>query len=140
MAADFGFVVHAAQGNANELAAQGAGDGLAQRGLAHSRRSDETEDGPLQVALQLEDGQVFEHALLDFFQVVVVFIQDLLGALDVHLLRARLRPRQGRQPFQVGAGDGVLSGGNGNASQALQLALSLLLHLFGQAGIVNFLL
>ena len=97
--ADFGFVVHAAQGNANELAAQARAMDLPKEVLPTPGGPTKQRMGPLRSRFKLKDGQIFEHALLDFFQVVVVFIQDLLGALDVHLLRARLRPRQGRQPF-----------------------------------------
>ena len=52
MSADFGLVVHAAQRHAHELAAQRPRDGFAQRGLAHARRSDETQDRPLHTRLQ----------------------------------------------------------------------------------------
>src|SRR2546427_4954506 len=44
-AADFRLVTHAAQRHAHVLAARGLGDGLAQRGLAHARRSDQAQDG-----------------------------------------------------------------------------------------------
>ena len=47
MAADFGFVAHAAERHADELAAGGLGDGHAERGLADTRRSDKAEDGTL---------------------------------------------------------------------------------------------
>ena len=53
MAANLGLVVHAAERDALELAAQGARDRPAQRGLAHSRRSDEAQDRPLHVRLEL---------------------------------------------------------------------------------------
>ncbi len=46
MAADFRLVAHPAEGNALELAAQRPGDGTAQRGLAHTGRAREAEDGP----------------------------------------------------------------------------------------------
>ena len=54
VAADFGLVVHAAQRDALELAAQRAGDGAAQAGLAHARRSDKAQDRALHVGLELE--------------------------------------------------------------------------------------
>ena len=47
MAADFRFIVHAAERDADELAAQGARDRLAERSLADSWRSDEAEDRTL---------------------------------------------------------------------------------------------
>ena len=47
MAADFRLVVHTAQRHADELASHRAGNRPAQRGLAHARRSDQTQNGPL---------------------------------------------------------------------------------------------
>jgi len=44
MAPDLSFVPHAAQGHAHERPAQGAGNALAEAGLAHAGRPDETED------------------------------------------------------------------------------------------------
>jgi len=43
-APDLSFVPHAAQGHAHERPAQGAGNALAEAGLAHAGRPDETED------------------------------------------------------------------------------------------------
>ena len=45
VAADLGLVAHAAEGDADELAAEGAGDRLAERRLADAGRADEGEDG-----------------------------------------------------------------------------------------------
>ena len=83
---DLRFVMHASQRNAHEPAAQGAGDRPTQRGLAHTRRSNETQDGTLQVRLQAPYGQVFEDAVLDLLEAVVVFVQDLPGPLDAQLI------------------------------------------------------
>ena len=45
VATDLGLVAHAAEGDADELAAEGAGDRLAERRLADAGRADEGEDG-----------------------------------------------------------------------------------------------
>ena len=103
MAADFRFVVDATQRHAHELAVERAGDGFSQRSLAHSRRPHEAEDGPFELRLQLQDGQIIEDAFLDLLQVVVVGVQDLLGLAQVHLELADLGPGQHHQPVQVGA-------------------------------------
>ena len=102
---DFGFVPDAAQADADELAPQGPGDGLAQGGLARPRRPHEAQDYAftftadvvgelfllflplfLAVFLELADGQVFQDALFDFLQVVVVFIQDAPCPFDVQVV------------------------------------------------------
>ena len=56
MAAQFGFVVQAAQAHALELAPHGAGDGLAERRLADARRADEAEDVGLGLGIELQHG------------------------------------------------------------------------------------
>ena len=45
VAADLGFIPHATEGHANELAAGGLGNRHSQRSLADAGRSDEAEDG-----------------------------------------------------------------------------------------------
>jgi len=65
MAADFGFVTYSAERDAHELAPGGARDRFSERGLAHARRPDEAQDGPLHLADQGLHREVFEDALLD---------------------------------------------------------------------------
>src|SRR5579863_9413308 len=56
VAANFGFVAYAAQGEANELAAGGLGDGHAQRGFADAWRPGEAEDGAFGILDKLANG------------------------------------------------------------------------------------
>ena len=107
VAADLGLVVHAAQADADELAAQRLGDALAQRGLAGAGRPGEAEDRALHVLLQLADRQVLEDPLLDLLQVVVVGVEDLAGPAEVEPVAAGLAPGQDRQPVEVGPDDRV---------------------------------
>ena len=76
MAADLGLVVHAAERDAGELAAERAGDAAAERGLADAGRSDEAEDRALHVGLQAADREVVEDAVLDLLEAVVVLVED----------------------------------------------------------------
>src|SRR5204863_2219081 len=62
--ADFGFVAHAAERHADELAAERLRNRARQRRLADARRADEAEDRPLHVGVQLPDGEVLENAVL----------------------------------------------------------------------------
>ena len=104
MAPDFRLVLHPAQGDADELPPHGPGDGTPEGGLADPRRTDEAEDRPLVIAPQGTDRQVFEDALLDFLEVVMVLIENLLGVADVELIFGPLLPGDGAEVFQVGAG------------------------------------
>src|SRR3954470_15026849 len=84
MSANFGLIAHAAEGNADELAVESAGDRTAERCFADAGRSGEAEDRSLHLlAAQLANGEVFEDAFLDFLEVVVIFVEDLAGAFEV---------------------------------------------------------
>ena len=85
MPADFRFVAHAAETDADELAAQRAGDRLAKRSLADAGRADKAENRALHLLFQLADGEILENAFFDLFEVVVVFVQDLGAALRSRL-------------------------------------------------------
>ena len=100
--ADLGFVAHAAQGDADELASHGAGDRAAQGGLAHPRRPDKAQDHALARAAdfihrlfsdligafqaQLAHGQVFQDALFDILQSEVILVEHLAGMRDIEVI------------------------------------------------------
>ncbi len=127
MAADLRFVVHAAQRDADELASERPGDGLAERGFAHARRPDKAEDRTLHTRLKLLHGQVVEDPLLDLFEVVVILVEDRLALDEVDVLGARgLGPRQRGHPFQIGPRHHVLGRGRRHLLQPLQLAVAFL--------------
>ena len=94
MAAQFGFVVHAAQAQPFELAAEGASNRLAERGFADAGGSDETKNRRLGGRIEFQDAQVLEYALLHFAQIIVVFVQNLPGARDIQYIFRRHLPRQ----------------------------------------------
>ena len=116
------------------LRPSGAGDGSAERGLAHARRPDEAQDGALQAPGELQHGQVIEDAVLDLFQVVVVLVEDLGGVLDVHRRAGRNAPGQAGHPFQVGARDAVFGRSREMRARRFELAQGLGLDLLGHAG------
>ena len=86
MAADLGLVAHAAERDADELAAQRARDRAPERGLADARRADEAEDRAAGVRLQLAHGEIFEDALLDLFEIVVILVEHLLRVREVEVV------------------------------------------------------
>ena len=59
-------------------------------------RTDETEDRSFHVGLELAHRQVFQDALLHFLQVVMIFIQDFLGLLNIQVVRRWQRSREVR--------------------------------------------
>ena len=94
MPADFGFITNPAQRDADEIAVHGARHGTRQRGLAHTRRSHQAQDGSLDLLHQCLDRQIFQDALLGLFQAVVVFIQNGLGLVDIDLVLGFFEPGQ----------------------------------------------
>src|ERR1019366_4502927 len=77
--ADLGLVTHAAERHAHEFAARGAGDRLAERGLAHAGRTDQAQDRPGQLVGALLHGEILDDAFLDLLRAIVVVIENLLG-------------------------------------------------------------
>ena len=105
VAPDLGLVPDAAEREADEFPAGGPGDGLASELLPDAGRADQAEDDALGVLDELADGEVFEDALLDLLQAVMVLVQDALGVLEIPLLARFLHPGQGDQPVEVIAAD-----------------------------------
>ena len=123
VAADLGLVADAADREPLELAADGAGDRLPERGLADSGRADEAEDRTGQVVLQLRDGEVLQDAVLDLLEVVVVLVEDRPGAVEVEVVLGRLRPGQRQDPVEVRADDAVLGRGGRQLLEPRDLAV-----------------
>ena len=63
----------------------------------------------------------------------MVFIEHFLGLLDVNPDFADFGPRQGHQPFQVGAGDVVVGRSRRHLGEAAQLTQPFFLRLFRHA-------
>src|SRR5258708_7726589 len=105
MAADFGFIAHAAERDTNEFAAGGVADGHGQRGLAHARRSDEAKDGAFGIFYELAYGKEFEDALFNFIEAVMLVVENFFGGFDVANLFGTLFPRDSKKPVKVVAAD-----------------------------------
>ncbi len=139
MTADLGFVAHAADREAHELAAHRLRDRLPERGLADARRSDEAQDRPRQLVLQLAHGEVLDDAILDLLEIVVVLVEDLARPRDVDLIRRRDAPRQLREPVEVRANHAVLGRCRRDFGEPVELALRRLLHVLGHVRVVDLL-
>ena len=128
VAADLGLVLDPAQGEAHELAAQGAGDGPPEARLAHAGRAHEAEERPLRLLLELAHRQVLDDALLDLLEAVVVLVEDPLRLLEVEVVLGGLAPGQRHHPVEpVAQGRGLRRVGV-HALELLELALHLLQH------------
>src|SRR6185369_2492702 len=64
MAANLGFIPHAAERHADELAPERVRDRARERRLADARRADEAQDRSFHLRIQFADSEVFEDAIL----------------------------------------------------------------------------
>src|SRR5216684_7398845 len=134
MAADFGFIAHAAERDTNEFAAGGVADGHGERGLAHARRSDEAKDGAFGIFYELADGKEFEDALFDFIEAVMLVVENFLSGFDVANLFGTLLPGYGEQPIEIVAAHGGFSGHRRHQFQALELLDGFFVDFLAHAG------
>ena len=138
MATDLGLVTHAAERDADELAAGRARDRLADRGLAGSGRADQRQDragalvlGDPALLAQLLDGDVFDDPVLDVLEAGMVGVEHLTGVLRIQPLLRALAPRHRQQPVQVGPDHAGLAGLLADALQPPELLLGLFADLVG---------
>ena len=101
MAAYLGLVAHAAERHAHEFALGGARDGAPERGLAHSRRPYQAQDRAFHLLDALLHREIFQDALLDLVEAVMIFLKDLLGLADIPRDLAAPFPGHAHQPVHV---------------------------------------
>ena len=128
MAAYLSLIVQAAQRDAGILTVQGIGNRFAQRGLAHARRTIQTQDGGLEVTPQFQHRQVLQDAVFDFLQAVMVVIEFLLHLFEVKVVLGISVPRQIEHVVEVGILHRVVGCLRVEAFQFAQFFLKLLFH------------
>src|ERR1039458_5091134 len=122
VSANLCLIVHAAQAHAAELESDGLGDALTERGLAHTRRADETQYGTTALGIELAYREEFQDAALDLLESIMILVEYGARLVDVDGFRIDLRPRHRQQPVEVGSGHGVFGGAVRHALQALEFA------------------
>ena len=103
VAADLGFIMHAAKAHAGKVAVHAGGNGARNGGFADTRRADQADDLALDVRIELADGQNFQNALLDLFQTIVVMVQHLAGMGLVQIILGKGVPGQADDGIQIAA-------------------------------------
>src|SRR5207237_8686579 len=78
MAADFRFVAHSAKTDPHKFAPQRVGNRLAKTGFAHPWRAEKTHDRAVPLRIKFAYGEIFDQPLFNFFQIVMVAIEDFL--------------------------------------------------------------
>ena len=100
--------MHTAQCDTDVFPAYCLGDGLSEAGLSYSRRAVEAENRGFHVAPEFQDGKVLDDSLLDFFQSVMVLVQNLLGVLEVKVILGHVVPWKVQHEFHVVVLDAVV--------------------------------
>src|SRR4029079_1833078 len=140
MTADFRFVPDAAQRHAHKFATRRIGNRFAKRSLADAGRTDEAQNGPFQLIRTRLYGEVLEDALLDLVEAIVLLIEDRLRFRDVLLDLALEAPWDREQPIEIVAHDRRFGRHRRHLLELLQLRQRLVLGLFRQLRILDFLL
>ncbi len=135
VAADLGFVAHAAKADADELTPRGFRHAAPKRGLADARRADEAEDRAFQLGRAGLHGQIFDDAFLDLFQTEVVGIQYLLRGRQILLDAGLHAPRHAQEPVEIVADHGRFGRHRRHGFQLLQLGIRLFARFLGKRGL-----
>ena len=122
VSADLGLVAHAAQRDAHELAVHRSRDGLAEGGLAHAGGTDEAENRPLHVPLELAHGEVLDNAFLDLVEVVVILVEHATRLDRVEPIFRPLVPGDVEHPVQVRPDHLVFGGRRRHPLETIDLA------------------
>ena len=115
MSSDFRFIVHSSERNSDVFPSEGVCNGLSEAGLAHSRRTVETENRGFHIALELEGRKVFDNPVLHAVQPVMVVVQHFHRVFEIEVVLGISVPRQVCQELEIvelGAvvrGTGILS-------------------------------
>src|SRR5258706_1287635 len=110
VAADFRFIVHAAETDANERPIHRACDRLAQRSLADAGWSNKAEDRRLALRRQFSHRQIFDDPALELLQTVIILVHDATRLRDVDGFFRRQTPWQLDQPIEIAADHAGLGG------------------------------
>ena len=93
--------------------------------------------GDAALLAQLLDRDVLDDAVLDVLEAGVVGVEHLARVDGVEAVLGALAPRHGDQPVEVGADHLGLAAALAHALEAAELALGLLAHVVGHAGLLD---
>ena len=88
---------------------------------------------PLRV--QFADREIFNEPLLNFLQIVMIAIEDLLRLIEIKIIIAQLVPRQISNDLDVTDDDRKFGAGRRNEIEPLQFALGLFHHRLRRVGL-----
>ena len=86
MTANLRFIAHSAETDPHKFAAQRVGDRLTQTGFAYAGWPEKTEDRAVSLRIEFSHREIFDQPLLNFFQIVVIAIKDLLRLIEIEVV------------------------------------------------------
>ena len=137
MAADLGFVAHAAERHPHELSAEGARDRPPERRFANSRRPDQAQNRPVDALDEREHADVVENPVLHVLEAMVILVEHAPRVGDVHDVVGSLGPRQRENPFHVAADDSRFGRERRQAPQPARFAAGARLHQLGERALLD---
>ena len=131
--ANLGFIMHAAQCYAGELAVKCSCDAHADGGLTGSGRTYKAEDIALSLGSDLLYCNELDNAFLYLFETVMVCVQNFSGLLNIYALLGLYVPGQLKAGIEVGTGNGGVGRVHSLLHQALEFLFKLLDYFLGSA-------
>ena len=138
VAAYLGFVMHAAKGDAHELAVRRRGDALGDTGLARARRADKADKPALDIRAELLYGEVFEHTFLDLIKAKVIVIELFARLGDINGLLRGLAPRYLKANVKIVSQNCGFGGAEGLLLETSKLLEELFTYLVAHRERLNF--
>ena len=138
MAANLGFVVHTAEGDANILATQGFGDAATERGFADTRRTVEADDGRLFFCGEAQRGEMFEYAFLYTLHAEVVAVEHAFGIFHIEIVLGMTSPWEVYHGLQIVEHHVVVGILLVHATQLLEFAVIRGFYLLGERYCLSF--
>ena len=103
VAADLRFVTDTAEAHSHEFPSECPCDRCRNGSFADARRADETDYLAVDLSGQFTDCEILNNALLDLFEPVMVFVEDLPCVVDIKVVFAHLVIRKLEHRFNIGA-------------------------------------
>ena len=101
MTANLRFIAHPPETDPHKLATERVGDRLTETGFAYAGWPEKTEDRAVSLRIEFPYREIFDESLLNFFQIVVIAIKDLLRLIEIEVVIAEFVPGQIGNDFDV---------------------------------------
>ena len=138
MTTDFRLVTHTTQRYAQIFAVKRSCNGTNNGRFAHPWRANKTQNWAIEFACELHHCQKLNDTILDLFQAVVIFVQNLARKHQVLVILRLGYPGHFAKPIDVVADYRCIGACWGHLGKAVEFACGLFCHLFRHARLLDF--